>query len=130
MSLGGTTKWLDIGHAHLNTMLTGLLPPLREVFRGEHYLSTNVDRASWKSLIDGSSLQLNCNREGYNVNIKWLSVRLGILANDQIECVNSESVIGFGHSLGSCENYVHANKRGDNGKKGANLLPFCYILLK
>ena len=129
MSLSGTTKWLDIGHAHLNTMLTGLLPPLREVFRGKHYLSTNVGRASWKSLIDGSSLQWRCNREGYNVRVGGRNVRLGILANNGNNCDSSESWLGFGSYYG-CGNIVDRDHWGDNGKKGADFYPFCYILLK
>ncbi|CAB3989345.1 Hypothetical predicted protein, partial [Paramuricea clavata] len=64
------------------------------------YRQTRVGRAQWKSLIYGSSLQSNCNQEGFNVeqssNYPIVKVRLGIIANQENGCDSPDSFVGLG----------------------------------
>ncbi|XP_028411790.1 uncharacterized protein LOC114534527 [Dendronephthya gigantea] len=62
------------------------------------YRQTHVGRSQWKQLIQGSSLQRNCNREGLNVFYSGatVKVRLGIIANQQNDCRTPDSFIGLG----------------------------------
>ena len=50
------------------------------------------------SLINGTSLQHNCNKEGFNVqcSLSGRKARIGILGNNENECRSCNSVIGFG----------------------------------
>jgi hypothetical protein len=43
---------------------------LYSVIAGNKYQATSLGRGAWKSLIAGNSLQRNCNREGFNVQLK------------------------------------------------------------
>ena len=64
------------------------------------FRATNLGRDFWKALIgpDGS-LQLNCNREGFNAvcreNVTPSKARIGIVANNQNFCYSCDSRIGF-----------------------------------
>ena len=67
------------------------------------YRSTSIGRSKWLSLVKDSGLQRNCNREGFNVRRTYLyryrntfSVRIGILANNENECISPDSYVGFG----------------------------------
>ncbi|CAB4007916.1 Hypothetical predicted protein [Paramuricea clavata] len=113
------------------------------------YRQTDVSREQWKGLIKGSSLQMSCNRQGYNVlgNVKILNhelfvkVRLGIVANDQNECDSPDSFVGLGAGGGlnypetwCSDSYTSVNAAGnlakcgaDNGNKNARAM--AYILL-
>ena len=104
------------------------------------YHETSVGRRKWKSLLAGSSLQNNCNREGFNVNPSlhrsdFAVTRIGILGNNQNNCNSCDSRIGFGSKgsiLGqrddnSCGN-ESANKGSDNGEK--HIKANCFILLQ
>jgi hypothetical protein len=73
-------------------------PNLSELFKGD-YLATSLGRDKWKTLIEGSSLQLNCNKEGINVEAEYgmsQAVRIGILSNEQDECKTPDSYLGMG----------------------------------
>ncbi|CAB4019859.1 Hypothetical predicted protein [Paramuricea clavata] len=69
-----------------------------------NHRQTQVGRAQWKSLISGSSLQLHCNREGFNLRSDstlskyrvTVKVRLGIIANQQNHCDSPDSYVGLG----------------------------------
>ena len=72
------------------------------LFSPSNYKPTTLGRPAWKGLIDNSSLQSGCNREGFNVvgsNQKpqdYARVRIGLLANDNGNCDSPNSYIGVG----------------------------------
>ena len=94
------------------------------------YRETNLGRNKWKSLISGSSLQNNCNKEGFNVYSTQSRVRLGLIANEQDDCNTPDSFIGLGAHWNLGENA--AGNIGiyspDNGEK--NLKVMGYILVR
>ena len=95
------------------------------------YRQTNPGRNKWKSLIFGSSLQYNCNKEGFNVYKKHRGVRLGLITNEQDNCKTPDSFIGLGAHWNQWENAagnVASNFSPDNGKK--NLKVMGYILVR
>lgn len=99
-----------------------------------HYRNTSLGRNTWKSLIGPTaSLQTNCNREGFNTvsNLRSYSrARIGILGNNENDCVTCDSRIGFGtggrlDDSNTCGN--DADATGDNGEK--HLKAMGYILV-
>ena len=68
------------------------------------YRNTSLGRDTWKLLISSlGSLQKNCNKEGFNAkstkqfNYKDMSkARIGILGNNENDCRQCDSRIGFG----------------------------------
>ena len=64
------------------------------------YRATSLGRNEWKKLIGAeSSLQLNCNKEGFNAvgTSRYNSkARIGYIANQQNDCGSCNSRIGFG----------------------------------
>ena len=104
-----------------------------------HY-ATNVGRRKWKSLLADSSLQRNCNMEGFNVKppdgqLNYAVTRIGLMANNERHCRSCDSRIGFGsngsslgqHDDNSCGN-ESAYKGSDNGEK--HIKANCFILLQ
>lgn len=87
--------------------------------------ATAVGRETWKSLIGSqASLQDNCNREGFNVasdRSDMSKARIGILGNNENDCITCDSRIGFGTG-GKHNNHVSC---GNNGIK-----TMCYILVQ
>ena len=97
------------------------------------YRNTSLGRDTWKSLIGPeASLQPNCNKEGFNVKPSggsYYRTRIGILGNNEDDCGNCDSVIGFGNSvkLGNyCGNL--APFLADNGNK--NIIGIGYVLVQ
>nr|XP_058945957.1 uncharacterized protein LOC131773982 [Pocillopora verrucosa] len=63
------------------------------------YRAISLGRDKWKSLIGAdSSLQLNCNKEGFNSQgyPMHFKARIGIIGNEQSNCESTDSRIGFG----------------------------------
>ena len=64
------------------------------------YRNTSLGRNVWKTLIGSqSSLQLNCNKEGFNAvctNSRASRARIGFVANNEDDCFGCDSRIGFG----------------------------------
>ena len=101
------------------------------------YRPTALGRNYWKTLIGSqASLQLNCNREGFNIvcdrpnTNNHARARIGILANRENYCTSVDSKIGFGmqgipDDSNTCGN---AAKEGDNGPK--QIKSFGYILVQ
>ncbi|XP_028414182.1 uncharacterized skeletal organic matrix protein 5-like [Dendronephthya gigantea] len=119
MSYNGDTKWMSFNYTGIS---------LYTVIADGQFRATGAGRAAWKSLIAGSSLQRNCNREGFN-NIHLRSkMRIGLVANEQEDCNTCDSWIGYGvMSTGwTCGNF--ASHGPDNGDK--NLATFGYILVQ
>ena len=92
------------------------------------YRQTHLGRNKWKSLISGSSLQYNCNKEGLNVHNVYTRVRLGLIANNEKDCKNPDTFIGLGA-------YCHwrTNAAGNVGavqEGGKNFKVMGYILVR
>ena len=98
---------------------------LHSLIADGQYRETSLGRTTWKTLIGSrTSLQLNCNREGFNAvhgpHANSARTRIGILGNDQNDCNACDSSIGFGtggrpDDSFTCGNGAYVN--GDNGKK-------------
>eukprot|EP00794_Sanderia_malayensis_P010886 gene10886-12042_t len=90
MKVNNVTKWVKIPKS-----ATSLL----SIFQGGNYQQTTLGRAAWMGLISGSSLQSNCNREGFNVKRDGkmiVAARIGLMANIESDCVSTDSFLGFG----------------------------------
>jgi hypothetical protein len=98
LKTSGVTNWMPMEYRA--SSLYSLVADGK--FRETHY-----GRNIWKNLIRGSSLQRNCNREGFNV----LSMaRIGIVSNQENDCNSPDSRIGFG---------TGGNQGGQNGRHSA-----------
>ena len=95
------------------------------------YRATSLSRNTWKTLIGfRASLQTNCNKEGFNTaaSRKGSSkARIGILGNNQKDCVTCESRIGFGTGGYSDDSNTCGNN-GDDGK--TKIKAMGYILVQ
>ena len=108
---------------------------LHALISDDQHRSTSLGRDEWKKLIGHeASLQLDCNREGFNVlsdSVGSSIARIGIVANEQNDCTSCDSRIGFGtggypDDNNSCGN--EASWSPDNGDK--HIKAFGYILVK
>ncbi|XP_067038686.1 uncharacterized protein [Acropora muricata] len=127
---GQETNWITVSYqaSSLHSLMS----------TNTHY-ATNVDRSEWKSLLADSSLQRNCNMEGFNVRPSEgqndpAITRIGILGNNENDCRSCNSRIGFG-SEGSRGGQNKGNSCGnessgdaDNGEK--HIKANCFILLQ
>ena len=128
---GQETNWITVSYnaSSLHSLMS----------TNTHY-ATNVGRGRWKSLFADSSLQQNCNMEGFNVKPSGgkndaAVTRIGILGNDGNNCGSCISRTGFGsegprggqNKDNSCGN-ESGNFRPDNGKK--QIKANCFILLQ
>ncbi|MBK9754035.1 MAG: DUF4215 domain-containing protein [Nannocystis sp.] len=70
------------------------------------YVATMGTKAGWAGLVPASSLQANCNQEGINnaPNNNGPRVRLGILGNNQNDCLTPDSALGVGFGNFTCQN--------------------------
>ena len=97
------------------------------------YRATSLGRNTWKKLIGSkASLQLNCNKEGFNAvgnSSSHSKARIGILGNNENDCNRCDSRIGFGtgghHHDSTCGNV--AKHAADNGDK--HIKAIGYILV-
>ena len=95
------------------------------------YSATSLSRDMWKSLLgEQGSLQLNCNRQGFNAKL-GVRARIGILANEQNDCGTCDSRIGFGtggphDDSNTCGNDARA--KPDNGDR--HIKAMGYILVQ
>ncbi|MCY1011413.1 fibrinogen-like YCDxxxxGGGW domain-containing protein [Nannocystis pusilla] len=117
--------------------LAGLNRPSLQNLMSGAYVATAVGRNAWKSLIDNSSLQPNCNREGFNSvpwNVAgWPRTRIGIVSNQEANCDSPDSYIGIGGDGGQCNVSGYsvgdlASCGGDNGDK--NLAAFGAVFVR
>ena len=99
------------------------------------YRSTQIGRQNWKSLISGSSLQRNCNKEGFNVVPDGFStnqhqhVRIGIIENDENKCNSCDSSLGLGGAgqYGQESSGNVAKHGGDNGDKNTAAWGYVFV---
>ncbi|RMX35485.1 hypothetical protein pdam_00003843 [Pocillopora damicornis] len=101
------------------------------------YRNTALGRNTWKKLIGSqSSLQANCNKEGFNAagSAKGSSkARIGILGNNEKHCATTDSRIGFGtggyqDDTITCGNSAIKGHTSDNGEK--HIKAMGYILVQ
>ena len=109
MKVNGVTKWVRINHQASS---------LFNVIADEGYKRLYVGRNKWLSLMDGSRLQENCNKEGFNINTlgaeaAHLKVRIGIIANNENECLSCDSCFGFGTSVRGCDGEIRKTTCGN-----------------
>ena len=98
-----------------------------------NYRQTRLGRNKWKSLISGSSMQRNCNREGFNARAGSdgnSRARLGLIANENNDCYSPDSFIGLGTYHEDQKNVAgnFAMHSPDNGDK--NIKVMGYILVR
>ena len=112
---------------------------LRAVIEPSMYIPTAVGRDTWKGLLEGASLQPNCNREGFNVMgesgmPQHHRIRIGIIANEQDDCNSPNSRIGIGGAgEGVCNTWNNstgnfAGCEADNGD--VNSIGFGVVLVR
>ena len=95
------------------------------------YRATSLSRDTWKSLIAGSSLQLKCNKQGFNsAGGNAAKSRIGFIANEGNDCKSPDSVIGFGngnypYTDNTCGN--EARWGGDNGDKNIKAMGYIFL---
>ena len=109
---------------------------LYSVIADGRYRPTSLGRDKWKALIGSeASLQLNCNREGFNAvgeENYHSKARIGIIGNNQNNCGTCDSRIGFGtggkhDDTNTCGNEA-SRGQVDNGNK--HIKTMGYILVK
>ena len=98
------------------------------------YRSTSLGRDKWMSLIgSNASLQLNCKKEGFNAKCTLTGrskARIGILGNDQTDCHECNSRLGFG-SEGNYDDRRNTCGNLDNHKgKRLSIKTMGYILVQ
>ena len=102
------------------------------------FRAISMGRDTWKTLLGTqSSLQYNCNREGFNAvsdDPDMAKARIGFLANNgEDECATCDSRLGFGtggihDDSNTCGNEVIGNAQPDNGEK--HIKAIGYILIQ
>ena len=99
------------------------------------YRATSLGRDTWKKLIGPQgSLQLNCNKEGFNAvgtASDHAKARIGYIANQENDCGSCDSRIGFGtgghhDDSNTCGNEAVASP--DNGDR--HIKAMGYILVQ
>ena len=97
------------------------------------YRKTSLGRATWKSLIDGSSLQLSCSEEGFDARGRYFTasrVRIGITSNNEQVCTTPDSWIGFGGGGSPHENNTCGNATDyypDNGRRNTEAMGYILV---
>ncbi len=123
------TSWIVIKHQASS---------LFNVIAKGKFTKTSVGKSKWMSLIHGSSLEANCNKQGFNIGggnpDRRMYVRIGIVANKQNNCKTCNSGIGFGVSISGCYGTRKKKACGSIHACGEhfqnNLATFGYILVQ
>ena len=105
---------------------------LLDTIKSGTYKSSNVGRSAWISLIDHNSQQVNCSKEGFNVDSAYVDARIGILGNNENHCSSPDTVIGFG--IGGDVSGSKFNLRlcgyESSGISASYKIPMCYIYIQ
>jgi hypothetical protein len=92
MRINGTTNWLEVKHDQYASMLAAMT-------RGQVTFNT-TRRNEWLALVENGALQANCNHMGYNFvpvnNMGAFHLRIGIVSNERSDCIDPDSIVGFG----------------------------------
>ncbi len=79
---------------------------LQALFAAASYVQTSIGPAGWLSLLPYSTLQPYCLLEGFNVDTTTQTVharaRIGLIGNEQVDCVTPDSFVGVGTSGTIC----------------------------
>ena len=130
MKVNGVTKWIVINYQASS---------LFNVIADGDFKNTGVGKNKWLSLMDGSLLQHNCNKEGFNINTPGyesahLKLRIGIIANNEKDCESCNSCIGFGTSVHQCGGEITKTTCGNIANCGQfdnkNTPAFGYIFVQ
>ena len=126
MKVNGVTKWIVVDQKKSS---------LFNLIAGGAFSNKNVGKNKWLSLIDGSVLQKNREKEGFNINnLSHLKVRIGITANNQNDCGTCNSCIGFGTSVRGCDGETRKTTCGNivicDQNDNKNTAAFGYIFVK
>jgi hypothetical protein len=75
---------------------------LMSLMRGP-FVAVARPRQEWLNLVSGAVVQPNCNRSGINNSSRdpYVRVRIGMLANQEADCVTPDSFIGIGGGGGA-----------------------------
>ena len=126
MNFGEHLRWIQIQRQNSS---------LYDLIADGHYRPTQIGRQKWKSLISGSSLQLSCNREGFNVvpdgfpANQHQHVRIGIIANNENDCRTCDSSLGLGGNghYGRESSGNVAKHGGDKGEKNTAAWGYVFV---
>jgi hypothetical protein len=105
---------------------------LEQIF-SSWYTPTYLTREVWKTIIDDSSLQTECNKEGFNTiwdSTTHNQTRFWIISNQEDNCSTPDSSIWiwikrWSNSIASVWNY--ANYGPDNGDKTTSSFWYLYV---
>ena len=101
------------------------------------FRATSLGRDTWRTLLGSqTSLQYNCNREGFNAvsdDPDMAKARIGFLANNEDACISCDSRIGFGtggshDDSNTCGNEAVRFAQSDKGEK--HIKAMGYILIQ
>jgi len=107
---------------------------LHSLIADGQYRASSLGHDTWKSLLGSQgSLQANFNKEGFNVmcGASSTSARIGVISNNENDCGDCDSKIGFGigghpYESNMCGNA--AKHAADNGDK--TIRSMGYILVQ
>ena len=121
---------MKIGHQVNSIVINKQANSLHSLIADGNYRSTSLGRDTWKKLIgQKASLQRNCNQEGFNCHgppqISNMKVKIGIISNEQKDCITADSSIGFGTGI-----YPHHDNTCGNDMGWNNIKAMCYILVQ
>ena len=126
---------MKIGQQFKSVIIKHQARSLYSLIADGKYKATSLGRNTWKKLIGSRALlQPNCNKEGFNVvsiYSAWPKARIGILGNNENDCITCDSHIGFGTAgkhddSNTCGN--EATNGGDNGEQ--HIKAMGYILVR
>ncbi len=93
MRYNNDLRWIVVPVGKLSTKT------MFDIFANDYHVPTSLGRSAWVGLIAGADALDNCNNEGLNVKAPVSgrsSVRVGIVTNDQNDCLTPDAYIGFG----------------------------------
>ena len=95
------------------------------------YRFTSLGRDTWKTLAGSqASLQPACNKEGFNAVSTFSKARIGILSNNENDCVTPDSRIGFGTGGWPDDSNTCGNEAAyfsDNGDKTVRAMGYIFV---
>ena len=109
MKVENVIKWIEVDH-EASSLLNEIVNKTWKEMKGGKNGNPNVTAYKWKTLVNGSCLQKNSNKEGFNFFTSfetahghhYMKVRIGFVANNQNDCKTPNSCIGFGISVRGC----------------------------
>ena len=106
---------------------------LAAVFREGAVVRTDLGRDAWLALMGSSSIQNNCNLEGFNIGNDGQRVRLGILGNNEDNCDSPDSRLGLGGAGDNCgtnPDLSVGNAARCNGTRNRDRPAFGWLLVR